>query len=89
MIKKWSPDGRLLLFSLKSGELHLYDNQGSFVVSERMVCVIPQLKLISVSIDEAEYTMCSIGSFEIYVRCWYVLVPRKCFSKSSSTSYML
>lgn len=30
---QWSPDGRLLLFSLRSGELHLYDNQGTFVVS--------------------------------------------------------
>lgn len=29
---QWSPDGRLLLFSLKNGEVHLYDNQGSFVV---------------------------------------------------------
>lgn len=29
---QWNPDGRLLLFSLKNGEVHLYDNQGSFVV---------------------------------------------------------
>lgn len=29
---QWSPDGRLLVFSLRSGELHLYDNQGTFVV---------------------------------------------------------
>lgn len=30
---QWSPEGRLLLFSLRNGELHLYDNQGAFVVS--------------------------------------------------------
>lgn len=30
---QWSPDGRLLLFSLRNGELHLYDNQGTFVVN--------------------------------------------------------
>lgn len=30
---QWNADGRLLLFSLKNGEVHLYDNQGSFVVS--------------------------------------------------------
>lgn len=30
---QWSPDGRLILFSIRSGELHLYDNQGTFVVS--------------------------------------------------------
>ena len=27
----WSPDSRLLLFSLSSGEVHVYDNQGGFV----------------------------------------------------------
>lgn len=30
---QWSPDSRLLLFSLRNGEVHLYDNQGTFVVS--------------------------------------------------------
>lgn len=30
---QWNPDGRLLLFSLRNGEVHLYDNQGTFVVS--------------------------------------------------------
>lgn len=29
---QWSPDGKLLLFALKNGQLHLYDNQGSFVM---------------------------------------------------------
>ena len=29
----WSPDSRLLLFSLDNGEVHIYDNMGSFVVS--------------------------------------------------------
>ncbi|KAK2578200.1 hypothetical protein KPH14_011656 [Odynerus spinipes] len=28
---QWSPDGKLLLFGLKNGELHLYDNQGVFL----------------------------------------------------------
>lgn len=32
---QWSPDGKLLLFSLKSGQLHLYDNQGNFVVCHK------------------------------------------------------
>jgi WD repeat-containing protein 35 len=27
----WSPDSRLLLFSLSNGEVHVYDNQGGFV----------------------------------------------------------
>ena len=29
---QWSPDNRLLLFSLANGECHLYDNQGNFAV---------------------------------------------------------
>ena len=28
----WSPDSRLLLFSMSSGEVHTYDSQGGFVV---------------------------------------------------------
>lgn len=31
---QWSPDGKILLFGLKSGEVHLYDNQGNYIVSK-------------------------------------------------------
>jgi WD repeat-containing protein 35 len=30
---QWSPDGKLILFGTSTGELHLYDNSGIFVVS--------------------------------------------------------
>uniref|UniRef100_A0A182SNS5 IFT121/TULP4 N-terminal domain-containing protein n=1 Tax=Anopheles maculatus TaxID=74869 RepID=A0A182SNS5_9DIPT len=36
---QWSPDGRLLLFSIKNGEVHLYDNQGIFVMKLHIQCV--------------------------------------------------
>lgn len=36
---QWSPDGRLLLFSIRSGEVHLYDNQGTFVMKLAIHCV--------------------------------------------------
>jgi WD repeat-containing protein 35 len=29
----WSPDSRLLLFSMASGEVHVFDSMGGFVVS--------------------------------------------------------
>lgn len=29
---QWSPDNSLLLFALSNGELHLYDDQGNFMV---------------------------------------------------------
>ncbi|KAJ8969636.1 hypothetical protein NQ317_009651 [Molorchus minor] len=35
---QWSPDGKLLLFSLKNGQVHLYDNQGNFVMRVAIVC---------------------------------------------------
>jgi WD repeat-containing protein 35 len=31
----WAPDSRLLLFSVASGEVHVYDAMGGFVVSTR------------------------------------------------------
>lgn len=30
---QWSPDGKLLLFGLKTGAMHLYDNQGVFLMN--------------------------------------------------------
>lgn len=36
---QWSPDGRLLLFSIRNGECHLYDNQGTFVMKLNVQCV--------------------------------------------------
>ncbi|XP_030756020.1 WD repeat-containing protein 35 isoform X2 [Sitophilus oryzae] len=35
---QWSPDGKLLLFALKNGQLHLYDNQGNFVMRLAVFC---------------------------------------------------
>lgn len=48
---KWSPDSRLLLFSLRSGEVHLYDNQGTFVVNNTShgLCCIKEAILRSVN----------------------------------------
>lgn len=34
---QWSPDGRLLLFGLKNGEVHLYDNQGTFLTKLNVI----------------------------------------------------
>ena len=35
----WAPDSRLLLFSLSSGEVHVYDNQGGFVSKVNIQCL--------------------------------------------------
>lgn len=36
---QWSPDNRLLLFAIKNGEAHLYDNQGIFIAKLNIQCV--------------------------------------------------
>lgn len=36
---QWSPDNRLLLFGIKNGEVHLYDNQGIFIVSIALIYI--------------------------------------------------
>lgn len=33
---QWSPDNKLLLFALKNGQLHLYDNCGTYLVINRI-----------------------------------------------------
>lgn len=43
---QWSPDGKLLLFSCRSGELHLYDNQGLFAVSYYFIIIIFRIDII-------------------------------------------
>ncbi|XP_044765831.1 WD repeat-containing protein 35 [Coccinella septempunctata] len=36
---QWSPDGKLLLFGLKNGQVHVYDNQGSFIKKLTIHCL--------------------------------------------------
>ncbi|XP_017491815.1 PREDICTED: WD repeat-containing protein 35 isoform X1 [Rhagoletis zephyria] len=36
---QWSPDNRLILFGLATGECHLYDNQGNFAMKLNIQCV--------------------------------------------------
>ncbi len=49
----WSPDSKILLFGMANGEIHIYDNQGNFIVSAEMLetlsvhhCVFSQLLLL-------------------------------------------
>lgn len=36
---QWSPDNRLLLFAIRNGEVHLYDNTGIFITKLSIQCV--------------------------------------------------
>ncbi|XP_050313248.1 WD repeat-containing protein 35 isoform X2 [Anthonomus grandis grandis] len=57
---QWSPNGKLLLFALKNGQLHLYDNQGSFVMKLTVLCYDVQYDPVPI-ISIAWYN--GIGSF--------------------------
>lgn len=46
---QWSPDNRLLLFAIRNGEVHLYDNTGIFVSKVNIQCVtLTSTKSVSV-----------------------------------------
>ncbi|KAM3870739.1 WD repeat-containing protein 35-like isoform 2-T2 [Diretmus argenteus] len=35
----WSPDSKILLFGMANGEVHIYDNQGSFIMKMTISCL--------------------------------------------------
>lgn len=52
---QWSPDNRLLLFAIRNGEVHLYDNTGIFISKISIQCV----------------TLTSTKSISVVGLCWY------------------
>uniref|UniRef100_A0A3P9HAW2 WD repeat-containing protein 35 n=1 Tax=Oryzias latipes TaxID=8090 RepID=A0A3P9HAW2_ORYLA len=36
----WSPDSKILLFGMASGEVHIYDNQGNFIMKMAIGCLV-------------------------------------------------
>ncbi|NXU58811.1 WDR35 protein, partial [Turnix velox] len=36
----WSSDSQVLLFGMANGEIHIYDNQGNFIVKMKMSCLV-------------------------------------------------
>lgn len=34
---QWSPDNTMLLFALSNGEMHIYDDQGNFMVYVQLI----------------------------------------------------
>ncbi|KAM7060824.1 WD repeat-containing protein 35 isoform 1-T1 [Acridotheres tristis] len=36
----WSSDSKILLFGMANGEIHIYDNQGNFIVKMRLSCLV-------------------------------------------------
>ncbi|NXO33488.1 WDR35 protein, partial [Locustella ochotensis] len=36
----WSSDSKILLFGMANGEIHIYDNQGNFIVKMKLSCLV-------------------------------------------------
>uniref|UniRef100_A0A3B3BQS7 WD repeat-containing protein 35 n=1 Tax=Oryzias melastigma TaxID=30732 RepID=A0A3B3BQS7_ORYME len=36
----WSPDSKILLFGMANGEVHIYDNQGNFIMKMAISCLV-------------------------------------------------
>ncbi|XP_033861234.1 WD repeat-containing protein 35 isoform X1 [Acipenser ruthenus] len=45
----WSPDSKILLFGMANGEIHIYDNQGNFIVKMAMNCFANVTGAISIA----------------------------------------
>ncbi|KAG8445687.1 hypothetical protein GDO86_010460 [Hymenochirus boettgeri] len=45
----WSPDSKILLFGMANGEIHLYDNQGNFIVKMSLSCLVNVTGALSIA----------------------------------------
>ncbi|KAF7657555.1 hypothetical protein LDENG_00025340 [Lucifuga dentata] len=45
----WSPDSKILLFGMANGEVHIYDNQGNFIMKMTISCLTNVTGAISIA----------------------------------------
>lgn len=45
----WSPDSKILLFGMANGEVHIYDNQGNFIMKMTISCLTNATGAISIA----------------------------------------
>ncbi|KAI1895144.1 hypothetical protein AGOR_G00103280 [Albula goreensis] len=45
----WSPDSKILLFGMANGEIHIYDNQGNFIMKMTVSCLVNVTGVISIA----------------------------------------
>uniref|UniRef100_A0A1A8S087 WD repeat-containing protein 35 n=2 Tax=Nothobranchius rachovii TaxID=451742 RepID=A0A1A8S087_9TELE len=45
----WSPDSRILLFGMANGEVHIYDNQGNFIMKMTIGCLASASGAVSIA----------------------------------------
>uniref|UniRef100_A0A3Q2X111 WD repeat-containing protein 35 n=1 Tax=Haplochromis burtoni TaxID=8153 RepID=A0A3Q2X111_HAPBU len=45
----WSPDSKILLFGMANGEVHIYDNQGNFIMKMTISCLVNVTGAVSIA----------------------------------------
>ncbi|XP_032149939.1 WD repeat-containing protein 35 isoform X2 [Sapajus apella] len=45
----WSADSKVLLFGMANGEIHIYDNQGHFIIKMKLSCLVNVTGAISIA----------------------------------------
>ncbi|XP_033032639.1 WD repeat-containing protein 35 [Trachypithecus francoisi] len=45
----WSADSKVLLFGMANGEIHIYDNQGNFIMKMKLSCLVNVTGAISIA----------------------------------------
>ncbi|XP_072811114.1 WD repeat-containing protein 35-like [Vicugna pacos] len=45
----WSADSKILLFGMANGEIHIYDNQGNFIMKMKLRCLVNVTGAISIA----------------------------------------
>ncbi|KAJ8290228.1 hypothetical protein GJAV_G00010260 [Gymnothorax javanicus] len=45
----WSPDSKILLFGMANGEIHIYDNQGNFIMKMTVSCLVSVSAVVSIA----------------------------------------
>ncbi|XP_057598538.1 WD repeat-containing protein 35 isoform X2 [Hippopotamus amphibius kiboko] len=45
----WSADSKILLFGMANGEIHIYDNQGNFIMKMKLHCLVNVTGAISIA----------------------------------------
>ncbi|XP_077008272.1 WD repeat-containing protein 35 isoform X1 [Tamandua tetradactyla] len=45
----WSADSKILLFGMANGEIHIYDNQGNFIIKMKLNCLVNVTGAISIA----------------------------------------
>ncbi|KAB5582180.1 hypothetical protein PHYPO_G00184200 [Pangasianodon hypophthalmus] len=45
----WSPDSKILLFGMANGEIHIYDNQGNFIMKMTLHCLMNVTGAVSIA----------------------------------------